>query len=171
MVLKKIISGGQQGADLAGLYAAQIFGIETGGFAPKGYKTSEGNMPELLQKFGLEEINGGYKDRTYKNVEFADGTIRFAFDFYTPGEMCTLNAIKKYGKPYLDIGLGFPENLFTDLEVFNDSVKATALWIKQNNIEVLNIAGNSEHRNPNVSIFELVLTYLSKVFYYLAAKP
>lgn len=38
-MLLKVISGGQLGADQAGLAAAKAVGIRTGGFAPKNYKT------------------------------------------------------------------------------------------------------------------------------------
>ena len=42
-MIKKIISGGQSGADLAGLKAAIKLGIETGGFIPKNYRTENGS--------------------------------------------------------------------------------------------------------------------------------
>ena len=37
---RKVISGGQTGADQAGLVAARRFGIPTGGWMPRGWKTS-----------------------------------------------------------------------------------------------------------------------------------
>lgn len=36
VMLRKVISGGQQGVDLAALRAARAFGLETGGTAAKG---------------------------------------------------------------------------------------------------------------------------------------
>jgi Circularly permutated YpsA SLOG family len=39
MLLKKIISGGQTGADQAGLRTAKRLGIETGGWMPQGWRT------------------------------------------------------------------------------------------------------------------------------------
>ena len=41
-MLKKIISGGQTGADREALETARDLGIETGGFVPKGWLTEDG---------------------------------------------------------------------------------------------------------------------------------
>ncbi|HME98544.1 MAG TPA: putative molybdenum carrier protein, partial [Terriglobia bacterium] len=53
--MKKIISGGQTGADMGGLLAARELGIETGGMAPKGWLTENGPEEVLLRSFGLSE--------------------------------------------------------------------------------------------------------------------
>ena len=49
---KKIISGGQTGADLGALVGARRVGIETGGTAPKGFRTDRGLQP-VLRQYGL----------------------------------------------------------------------------------------------------------------------
>ena len=54
--LQKVVSGGQTGADRAGLKAACILGIETGGWAPTGFATANGNDPTLGTKFHLKEL-------------------------------------------------------------------------------------------------------------------
>ena len=54
MSLRKVVSGGQTGADQAGLRAARAAGIETGGWAPKGWETEEGPAP-WLSDYGLKE--------------------------------------------------------------------------------------------------------------------
>ena len=153
MTLRKIISGGQSGADQAGLYAAKEFGFETGGWAPKNWITSEGKKQGLLQTvYCLKEHKGGYIKRTWANVEDSDATIRLAYNFNSPGERCTLNAIKRYKKPYIDVDLNNP--------LPPDNV---VLWISIINVEVLNIAGNAQLKyGPN--IFREVLIYLRKVF-------
>jgi len=79
---KKVISGGQTGADFAGLMAAKNCGIPTGGTAPKGYRIcnpdgSDGENPDLKQ-FGLIEHESlEYKPRAIKNVQDSDETIWF----------------------------------------------------------------------------------------------
>ena len=62
-MVTKIISGGQTGADMAGLVVAKEFGIETGGTAPIGWATEEGSKQELLESYGL--VEGPEDDRTY----------------------------------------------------------------------------------------------------------
>ena len=52
---EKVISGGQTGADQAGLIAAEKAGITTGGWMPKGFRTLDGPNPGLAARFGLRE--------------------------------------------------------------------------------------------------------------------
>jgi len=138
-VIEKIISGGQIGADIAALRVAKRLGIETGGFAPKGFRTLKGKMPELGTKYDLIELQDiAYPPRTYANVEVSDGTMRFAYSFLTSGERCTMKAIKKYNKPFFDVDVSkqapFP---------FTSEIILARAWIEDNDIRILNIAGNA----------------------------
>jgi hypothetical protein len=63
---KKIISGGQTGADQAALDVAIKLNIPHGGWIPKGRKTEAGLLPE---KYQLQEMTSvSYPLRTEKNV-------------------------------------------------------------------------------------------------------
>src|SRR5262245_50643367 len=76
MTLKRIISGGQTGADTGALVAARELGIETGGVAPKGWLTEQGSEEALLRSFGLTECEEeGFPARTRRNVKDSDGTL------------------------------------------------------------------------------------------------
>jgi len=152
-MLFKIISGGQTGADQAGLEAGKICGFETGGTAPKNFKTLSGPNYDLRDVYNLDESEfSNYANRTSDNVKNSDGTIRLAYDFGTRGEKCTLNAIKKYSVPYFDIELNNPVD-----------PTVTARWIIGHNIKTLNIAGNA-NRGNTTQIYDEVLEYLIKVF-------
>jgi hypothetical protein len=143
--LRKIISGGQTGADVAGLFIAEEFGIETGGTAPLGYRTLAGNNPKLLKdRFKLEESNKrNYQVRTALNAKNSDGTIRLATNFNSPGEICTLNAISKYKKPYFDIDL----KTINTQEAIEQQYASFKKFLISNQIQILNVAGNAD-RNP-----------------------
>jgi len=148
-MIKKVISGGQIGADAAGVITAAKFGIPTGGCMPKGYKTIDGTNPKFAKLYGLREsLSPSYAVRTEANVMEADGTIRFAISFKSPGEKCTLKAIKKHDKLYIDVDILNP---ISHEEVVD--------WIHEHNIEVLNVAGNG-----NRNIEQFVIDYLSIVF-------
>ena len=103
----KIISGGQTGADFGGLAAAAKFGMETGGWMPPGFITEAGPKPHWAEHFGLKEIKdsgnmvANYVARTYANARDSDATIRFATNFNSKGEQCTLRAIRKFQNPVL----------------------------------------------------------------------
>jgi len=109
-MIKKVISGGQIGADIAGLQAAKACDIQTGGWMPKGFKTLEGNRPDYKELYGLIETpSDDYPTRTALNVQSAGCTLRFAIDFNKPGERRTLHEIRRYGKSYEDIPITFFE--------------------------------------------------------------
>lgn len=151
-MLNKVISGGQTGVDIAGLRAAKEVGLETGGWMPKNFTTTDGPMPEWAEEFGLQEhTSRRYPPRTYQNVEDAHGTIRLAFKFGTPGERCTYKAIKCYEKPYINVDLDDPCPINDVLE-----------WLHANSIETLNVAGNSEKTHPGVE--KVAYDYLIALF-------
>jgi len=156
-MLRKIISGGQTGADMGGLDAAKQFGFETGGMAPKGYLTEKGKTPMLAEYGLIESEKSDYVPRTYDNAKNGDGTIRIAHDFNSAGELCTLKAINQYNKPYIDVNVHNPP----DHEV-------VAQWIIDNKIEVLNVAGNRESKVKG--IHEYTVNYLLTVFEILKEK-
>jgi hypothetical protein len=155
---KKVVSGGQTGADQAGLFAAARFGIATGGWMPYGFKTLAGLNPELAKRFGLHEhpTSEDYPDRTELNVRQSDGTIRFAANWNAKGEICTLKFIRQHHRPFLDVDMRNPR-----------PVKEIVEWIRREGIETLNIAGNAEPRDRNAlayGITDFVLDYLGGVF-------
>lgn len=131
--LDKIISGGQTGADMAGLIFAHKIGIATGGTAPKGYKTESGNMTHLLKDmFGLSEF-GDYKQRTIINIEDADGTVIFA-DRTSSGSLLTVKKCREMKKPY----------------TVSPSPETFLKWLGDNKIKILNVAGNRESVSPGI---------------------
>jgi Circularly permutated YpsA SLOG family len=77
MRLEKVISGGQTGADQAGLRATQAAGIPTGGCAPKGWQTEYGPAPWLAEYGLTERLKASYPARTGANARESDGTIWF----------------------------------------------------------------------------------------------
>lgn len=150
----KVISGAQTGADQAGIDAAGSVRFATGGYIPKGGKTSLGRLdPSYISKMGLVELpTSDYKIRTFKNVECSDGTIRLAVNFDSPGERCTLKAITKYRKPYLDIDL-------LDLP----SCETVLNWLIDKNIRVLNVAGNTQW-TERFDIYTMTYNFLHLTF-------
>jgi predicted Rossmann-fold nucleotide-binding protein len=157
--LYKVVSGGQTGADLAGVLVAKHFGLKTGGWMPKGFKNQVGYHPDYATIFGMKEHpDPGYKERTWANARDSDGTVRFAGNFGSPGEICTLNGIRKYDKPYFDVDITDPR-----------PIKEFAEWLEENDIEVLNVAGNAESTFKNAETETAV--YLIKFFSACAFHP
>ncbi len=150
-MIKKVVSGGQTGADIAGLIAAKQLGIPTGGTIPKGFRTLAGPRPEYKELYGLtEHASWAYPPRTECNVRDSDGTICFATVWNSPGEILTKKLIDKHKKPHFKVDPANPP-----------SIRETKLWIMQNDIQILNVAGNSERTSPGIQ--ERVRDYLFNV--------
>jgi hypothetical protein len=142
--LNRIISGGQTGADQAGLKATARLGIPTGGVMPKDFLTEDGPRPDLATRYGLAEAESpAYAARTERNVLLADGTVVFAAD-NSPGSRLTVGLCQQHGKPCLEIPC--------DLTVFEAAMRLRE-WLGANAIRTLNVAGGRESQTPGVGAF------------------
>lgn len=150
----KIISGGQVGADIAALQFAKGFGMQTGGWMPKGFKNRDGFHPEYAEMYGLLETNdGGYPARTRLNVQSGDVTLRFGHNFKTYGELCTARYIRQLKKPHLDIWINPVD------ETAKPDPAYVADWLLVYRPQVINVAGNAYP-----AIETTVRIFLDKVF-------
>jgi hypothetical protein len=136
LIVRKIISGGQTGADQSGLFAGLILGIETGGTAPYNWMTEKGPDRLLLEGFGL--VAGPYDPWTFRlrtrlNVINSDGTVIFG-RVSSSGTKLTIKYLNKDNKPY----------------ICNPSAIQLLAWIQENHIQILNVAGNREGTNPGI---------------------
>jgi hypothetical protein len=99
---KKYISGGQTGADRAGLDFAIEAGLEHGGYVPRGRKAEDGRIDD---RYNLIELStSSYPARTRRNIEKSDGTVIFSLERVLNGGIkLTLELANKLGKPVLHI--------------------------------------------------------------------
>lgn len=148
-LLSKIISGGQTGADRAGLDAAKELGIATGGRCPRLYRTETGSDPSLKQYGLTETASSDYSERTKLNVMDSNGTVIFADvsngKITSRGSLLTLKTARENNKPC----------------VVNPTGAELVKWIKSNDISVLNVAGNRE--STSTGIYERVKKVISEV--------
>ncbi len=147
-MLKKIISGGQSGADQAGLDAAIKNNLAHGGAIPKGRLTEDGILPE---KYNLDEMTSkSYPKRTEKNILDSDGTAIFTHGKLTGGSLLTRKKGVEHNKPVVHINLSKlgAEEAALELNIF----------IRSNNIEVLNVAGSRASKDDQIygAVFQLI---------------
>ncbi len=142
-----IISGGQTGADRAALDAAIELGLPHGGFLPRGRKTEDG---PLDPRYNLKELaSGRYRDRTEKNILAADGTVIFSLGPLSGGSALTEALAIRHRRPclHIDLELWQPER----------AKKAIEQWLRDHNIETLNVAGPRASGEPRIyrAVFDL----------------
>lgn len=148
--LRKVISGGQTGVDRYGLEIGQELGYETGGTAAPNFEIEGQQYDSSLADFGVkaitqeEQIQGlenprakrskypKWLPRTEMNAKNADGTIYFTEDKNSAGLVAT--------REYAEQHKGKTKFLL------NPTAAQLKQWIKDNNIETLNIAGNRESK-------------------------
>ena len=152
-MIRKIISGGQTGADQAALDAAIKLGIPHGGWIPKGRLTENGPLPD---KYELREMQAtAYVLRTEQNVIDSNGTLIISHGKLSDGSDYTRKMAVKNNRPWLHIDLNK-----------TPAFKAVALicsWIDENAIEILNVAGPRASKDDQ--IYPAVLKLIESVHY------
>lgn len=132
--LRRIVSGGQTGADRGGLDAAIRLGIPHGGWCPKGRRAEDGRIPG---GYRLEETESAdYPERTERNVVHSDGTVVFTHGEPAGGSALTLRLAEKHRKPSLHL----------DLDLLGPDEAAARLreWTSKEGVAILNVAGSRE---------------------------
>lgn len=152
------MSGGQLGVDQQALRAARACSLQTGGWAPLGWRTSEGPAPWLGTHYNLKEHSSpDYPPRTYANVRDSDGTLIFGWP-HSPGCKITRNYCVALQKPCCIVQWMSPPVVFHWTEERDRALRFLRIY----NIRVLNVAGNRERRNPGVSM--AAYDFLTEVF-------
>src|ERR1700738_218236 len=101
-MLRKVISGGQTGADRAGLDFAIETGLEHGGYVPGAGRQRKGES--MTDTTWLSSSTTSYPARTRRNIEESDGTVIFSLErLLSGGTKLTWGLAKKLGKPVLYI--------------------------------------------------------------------
>jgi hypothetical protein len=150
--IKKIISGGQTGADRGALDFAIANSILHAGWIPKGRKTEEGRLPD---KYHLQEIaTASYSKRTEQNVIDSDGTVIISHGKLTGGSAQTREYAIRHHKPHLHLDASN-----VTIEPLAGSLKN---WIRRHKIKILNVAGPRASKDKN--IYRVTMKILKTAF-------
>jgi hypothetical protein len=142
--VRKIVSGGQTGADRGGLDAALRAGVEHGGWCPRGRKAEDGAIPERYRL--TESTSDEYVVRTEANVVDSDVTLVFSYGELTGGSLYTAEMCQVHARPCLHV----------DLETsLPDAVRQVERFLAKQASHrgplVVNIAGSRGSLAPGIS--------------------
>lgn len=139
-MIRKIISGGQTGADRAALDFAIRHKIPHGGWDPKGRRAEDGKLPHKYRL--VETATGETSERTEKNVLDSDGTLIISHGPLTGGSALTEDLARLYRKPWIHI----------DLKTTSYSKAAGMIreWTRHKGIKVMNVAGARASKDPEI---------------------
>lgn len=151
MSIKKIVSGGQRGVDVAALDVAIELGIPIGGYLPKGRKQIGGGVLPVEKYPGMQETDSADPIiRTTLNVRHSDATLIFSHGPLTHGSLDTLKMAEREKKPYLHVDF--------DQCTQEQAIVVIRAWLAKHNPHVLNIAGPpDESETPRPSEKERTL--------------
>ena len=142
LVVFKIISGGQTGADRAALDVAIRHGFPHGGWCPKGRKAEDGPIGGQYQL--TETHSANYLQRTEWNVRDSDATVIFTLGpELSGGSLKTAEFAKKHQKLWLHLPYRGGTYLPTSEEKLQE-------FLTRHQIRVLNVAGSRESKAPGI---------------------
>jgi hypothetical protein len=151
LLVKKIISGGQTGADRAALDFAIANGIPHGGWCPRGRLAED---EAIDARYELSETpSSNYAQRTEWNVRDSDATVIFSIrPWLTGGSRKTAQFARQYRKPWLQLSAQRDGR---------NAPKKLAEFLAKTPTAILNVAGPRASEAPRVA--EFVSKILSKV--------
>jgi hypothetical protein len=141
-VLRRIVSGGQSGADRAALDVALAAGVEIGGWVPKGRLAEDGVIPDRY--IGLREAGSANPAvRTALNVRDSDATLIVSHGALSGGSRLTLDEARRQGRPVLHVDLD-------DLPPVR-AVERVREWLLAVRPSTLNVAGPRASKDPAIA--------------------
>lgn len=156
MRIVKLISGGQTGADRVALEAGYLLGLDTGGWAPRGFMTTKGKDPLLGSRFEMKELpllrQGQreftlaqyYQERTKRNVNDSDATVVFRLQESRGSDLTIRLCTRNDHRPCLVIRELGPEFLAENIRLLRQ-------FISLHNVKILNVAGHRDDVVDNYS--------------------
>ncbi|PWT79487.1 MAG: hypothetical protein C5B58_13395 [Acidobacteria bacterium] len=134
----KIISGGQTGVDRAALDVALKHGIESGGWCPAGRLDEFGRIPDCYPLKELED--GGFTERTLRNVKDSDGTVIIYLGKLSGGTEQTVRFCVEQRRPY---------QLVDGSKISaEEAARLIADFVGENKTDTLNVAGPRQSEWP-----------------------
>ncbi len=119
------------------LDAAIQSGVPHGGWCPKGRLAEDGTIPSQYQL--RESPSPQYAVRTRQNVLDSSGTLILCRGPLHGGTELTRRLAQRHGKPCQVVDL-----------VDDPNVGSVADWVRQQRLEVLNVAGPRESSSPGI---------------------
>jgi hypothetical protein len=155
MVITKIVSGGQTGADRAALEWALSRGFPCGGWCPRGRLAEDG---EIEGRYPLVETpSASYRQRTDWNTRDSDGTVVFTLTpELTEGSLTTILCASRNKRPWLHLS---SELLSGDSE---RAARFLATFVERHQIRILNVAGPRVSKESRIGLW--VISVLDALF-------
>lgn len=152
-MIRKLISSGQTGVELAALDVAIKLGIDHGGWVARGKRNAQGILSDV---YNLNEVSVlGFKTAMEQNVISADGTLLVTRGKKSRRTQYAVEMSLKHQRQLLHVDLSQ-----------NSSFEAASLissWNSLQHIKIAFVTGPQADNDPN--IYEQLLKILETAFY------
>ena len=146
-MIKKIISGGKPGVELAALDAAIRLEIPHEGWCYRDRKTDGGVLPE---RYNVREIkNPSYFERLKKNIIDSDGTVVLTHGQRTVGSKAVKDLAVNHNKPLLDVNLG-ERSIDNTVSLIRD-------WMSNHAMDTIYFTGSKTGLDHGTKIYDEVI--------------
>lgn len=137
--IPKIVSGGQTGVDRGALDFALSHDLPCGGWCPKDRRAEDGSVPS---HYPLQEsTQRDYSQRTEWNLRDSEATLILTRGKLEGGTALTRRLARKLKRPFFVVDLLAPPLL-----------EVVQTWLREHQVQVLNVAGPRESRNPGIQV-------------------
>jgi hypothetical protein len=146
-MIKKIISGGNPGIEIAALDAAIRLDIPHAGWCYRDRKTDGG---VLAEHYNVKEIdNPSYFERLEKNIIDSEGIVVLIYGRRALGDKAVKDLAVQHNKPLLDINLGehSPDN----------TVSLIRDWMVSHEINTIYFTGSKTGLGRKTKIYDEVI--------------
>jgi hypothetical protein len=141
VVIEKIVSGGQTGADRAALDVALEIGLVVGGWVPKGRQAEDGVVAARYPNL-RETESGDPAVRTQLNVRDSDATVLLSHGALEGGSALTLELANRLGRPVLHLDLRAAS--------IQEAAQRLRDWLSIARPQTLNVAGPRSSKDPEI---------------------
>ena len=146
-MIKKIISGGNPGIEIAALDAAIRLDIPHAGWCYRDRKTDGGYLAEY---YNVKEIdNPSYFERLEKNIIDSEGTVVLTYGRRAHGDKAVKALAVQHNKPLLDVNLG-EYSLDNATSLIRD-------WITNHAINTIYFTGSKTGLENGTKIYDEVI--------------
>ena len=146
-MIKKIISGGNPGIEIAALDAAIRLDIPHAGWCYRDRKTDGG---VLAKHYNVKEIdNPSYFERLEKNIIDSEGIVLLTYGRRALGDKAVKDLAVQHNKPLLDVNLG-EQTLDSTVSLIRD-------WMTNHAINTIYFTGSKKGLDHGTKIYDDVI--------------
>ena len=152
-MMRKILSSGRTGVEMAALDVAIKLGLSHGGWAPRGMRNEEGHVET---RYGLQEVNTlGFKRAMEKNILQSDGTLLITRGNKSVETQYAVETALKHQRQFLHVDLS-QHSAF-------EAASLVSSWSSMNHVLTVFVTGPMA--SQDAAIYQQVKKIMETAFY------